>query len=153
MYIGAAITRRLNQVGFKMKRIIDTVAQTVTFTFGEDVAPLVFHADRASEANQRYAQMHGWSARLGDTAAIVRKQKDGTVVDVTEAMRRAEIARLADHYESGAEAWDVGARPSFNPMVQELAAALGTDYATAKIKFDEQVRAQFAAMIAAAKAE
>lgn len=138
-----------------MKRIIDAAQQTVTFTFSEEngvkTEPLVFHADRASEANRDYAELHGWSARLGDTAAIVRKQKDGTTINVTEAMRRAEIARLADHYESGAEAWDIGARPSFNPMVQELAAALGTDYTTAKIKFGEQIRAQFNAMLQAAK--
>lgn len=136
-----------------MKRIIDAAARTVTFTFGEDVAPLTFHADMASEATQRYAELHGWSARLGDCAAIVRKQKDGTVIDVTEAMRRAEIARLAEHYESGAEQWDVSARPSFNPQIAELAAALGTDYAQAKIKYEEQIRAAFASMIAAAKAE
>lgn len=135
-----------------MKTDINVEAQTISWTFDDTVAPIVLHADKISDSNAVYATLYGLQVRGTRAAAIVRKNpKTGVVIEVTEAMRRTEIARIVEHLESGAEAWDVGARPSFNPMVQELAAALGCDYATAKIKFDERIRAEFNAMVAEAK--
>jgi hypothetical protein len=116
-----------------MKKAIK--GNTIVFTFGNDVPELVFDATKAAQVNRAYAEMHGWSGRLGDAAAIPREQKDGSVITVTEAMRREAIAELAAHYEGGSVEWNMkgSARaPVQNAAIAGLAAKMGLTYTAAE---------------------
>lgn len=88
-----------------MKKAI--TGNLVKFTFDEDVPALTFDCTKMSEANRAYAIPFGMCHRLGDMAALSRKQSDGTIVTITEAMRRASIEEGVKHYESGSADWDM----------------------------------------------
>ena len=114
-----------------MERKHDVVAGTVTFSFDDGLEPVVFHAERASAANRAYAPLFGFGSRIQDGAALSKKQKDGTVIKITESMRRDEIIRLVDHFESGSTDWNAGRTPSVDPRATALAAKRGITYAEA----------------------
>lgn len=93
-----------------IRREIDAAARTVTFTAmrmnadGEGeidptIGQLVFHADRASTANNAYAALHGFNQRIGDAAAL---DAGASMADKFAAMRT-----LVDHYETGSDDWDL----------------------------------------------
>lgn len=105
---------------------------TVAFTFAEGVAPVIFDATKASAANRAYAEMHGWSAAIGDGAALSRKDKDGNVITITEAMRRESVLEKVTHYESGGDAWERRAVRVIaqNPTWLAIAEKRGVSYET-----------------------
>ena len=113
-----------------MKVTRNDALKQITFTFDNDVPALTFDATKAHPSMAAFAEMHGWEQRLRDNAAIGRKQKDGTVITVTEAMRRDAVAELATHYESGAESWNMRAAkaPAQNPIWAQIAAKKGMTY-------------------------
>lgn len=114
-----------------MKRKIN--GSTIQFTFDNGLAGVTFNAGRASAATKAYAEMHGWNARIGDGAALSRKQKDGTVITITEQMRRDEIVRLVEHYESGTPDWELGRKEFIDPRAVKLAEAKGISVNEAKV--------------------
>lgn len=87
-----------------MKKAI--AGQTVVFSF-DGLDSVTFDAGKAGAANRAYAEMHGWQARIGDMAAISRTQKDGSVITVTEGMRRDAILEGVAHYEAGGAVWEL----------------------------------------------
>ena len=91
-----------------MKKSYDVNTQVATFTF-DGLEPLTFTVGKCSAKVEAEFLGHGVLARLGDMAAVSRKQKDGSVITVTEAMRRAEIEAGIAHYESGTEQWELRA--------------------------------------------
>ena len=112
---------------------VNTTGKVITFTFDDAaVAPITFDATKASVPMREYAEMHGWEQRLRDNAAIARKQKDGTVITVTEAMRADAVRELVTHYESGATVWTVKAKPAEDPTIRKIADKLGVTYAEAQ---------------------
>ncbi len=124
-----------------MKKVIDAAAQTVTFTFDDGLAPISLAMSDVSPVNATYAMLHGFGARIGDNAAISRKQKDGSVIKVTEQMRREEIAKMVAHYASGTNEWDMGRQTPIDPRAVKLAEAKGISIEEAKqrlakIEFD-----------------
>lgn len=129
-----------------MKKVINAVAGTVTFTF-EGLAPVVLDVEKMSDATRTYGLLHGMSARIGDNAARSRKQPDGSIVNVTEEMRRADVLELVAHYESGTEAWELRtsrAAPQ-NPVILGIAAKRGCTYAEAEAFLAEQFLSDVAA--------
>lgn len=138
-----------------MKKAINELARTITFTFdaASGLEPVVFDPAKASAANRDYAVLHGFAARLGDNAAIAKSKENGFTV--TEAMRRDAIIELRDHYESGAEAWNVkasGTRAA--PRVkafEDLAAAMGVTYEQAMAAAATAALADIAKLGAAAE--
>lgn len=102
----------------------------VTFTFGDGLAPVVFDAAKAGATNRAYAEMHGWQARIGDNAAIARKAADGSIITVTEQMRREAVAELVEFYHAGGEVWETRAtrKAVQNPTWLALAAKRGVSY-------------------------
>jgi hypothetical protein len=109
-----------------MKKSIDAVAQTVTFTF-DGAEPVVFKASSTNEANRQYAILHGFSARIGDSAAMYK----------TEPERRAAIVGMVEHYAKPDAEWNVTksgtkAAPQ-NPVVLEIAGRLGMTYEAALV--------------------
>jgi len=115
--------------------------KTLTFTFDGDLSPVVFNADGSPHAER--AMMHGFEQRLRDAAAIARKQKDGSVITVTEAMRRERVAALAEHL-STSDKWEMTAArvPAKNPVIQQLADARGITYEQAQAWIAEQAIAE-----------
>lgn len=115
-----------------MKKAIDVAAQQIKFTF-DGLEPITLDVTKVSAEVQDYAVYHGLQARIGDNAAISRKQADGTVVAVTEQMRRDSIKELVDHYESGSVDWSTGRKAAaLNPAILALAEKLGKSYTEAQ---------------------
>lgn len=121
---------------------------SITFTFDGDLPPLTFDATVASPEMRAYAEMHGWEQRLRDNAAIQRKQKDGSVITVTEQMRRDAVAELVDHYAGGATVWTVKAKVAENPAMRKIAdAKFAGDYTAAQKWYNEKLIAEMQEII------
>lgn len=131
-----------------MKKAINVAAQTITFSFegfhtrsGEpgheiindnpELAPITLAMADVSPANATYAMLHGFGARIGDNAALSRKQKDGSVIKITETMRREEILKMVSHYASGSAEWELGRTAQIDPRAVKLAEAKGITIAEA----------------------
>lgn len=127
-----------------MKKIIDTTARTITFTFEDGLEPVVFHPDNAGQQAREYATLHGFSARIGDNAAIAKSEANA--FRVTEDMRRGAVLELVNHYNAGG-AWEVARAakaPAQNPVIAAIAAKLGVTYEAAQAKVAEQFLAEMA---------
>ena len=101
-----------------MKKVINAQAQTVTFTFEGELAPIVLAMSQVSPANAAYAMLHGFAARVGDNAAIKKSAENNYTV--TEAMRREAVAELvAEHARIGnvyVNRNQIGAVPGVQPF-------------------------------------
>lgn len=129
-----------------MKKVIDAVAQTVTFTFDGGLAPIVLAMSQVHPDNATYAMLHGFAARIGDNAAIQKSAENNYTV--TEAMRREAVAELVDHYASGSADWSPKARAkkeTFNPHIQAIANKRGCTYAEAQAWFNAKLMAELEA--------
>lgn len=129
-----------------MKKLPITSAVSITFTF-DGLAPVVFDASKAAAPMRHHAEMHGWQARIGDNAAIARKAADGSIINVTEQMRRDAVVELVEHYESASEQWAIRASASVkqNPHIAAIAAKRGCTYAEAEAWFNEKLMAELEA--------
>lgn len=141
--------------GSIVKKIINPAEGTITFKFDipadatdearAALAPITFDPAKAAPNNRAYAELHGWSARIGDAAALSRNAENGH--KVTEAMRRAEVAAMVEHYEGGSTDWNVrgpgaGKKAApLNPIILAISQKMGCSYEEAQAK----VAAQFLA--------
>lgn len=102
----------------------------VTFSFSDNLPPVTFDMAKMSDENRERMLQHGAEARIGDNAAISRKQKDGAVIVVTEAMRREAVVDLVGFYESGTKEWATRASRVIarNPTWLKLAEKRGVSY-------------------------
>ena len=118
-----------------MKTIVN--GSTITFTF-DGAEPVTFDATAAAAHTER-AMMHGFEQKIRDNAAISRKQKDGTVITVTESMRRDAVLEMVNHLTTSA-GWNIrsAAVPKQNPVFAAIASKLGITYeeAMAKVQAD-----------------
>ena len=115
-----------------MKKSINIAAQQIVFTFDE-LPTVTLDVTKVSDDVLEHAQYHGLQARIGDNAAIARKQGD-TIITVTEAMRRDAVLELVGHYESGTADWSIkGTRAApQNPTILAIAAKRGCTYVEAE---------------------
>ena len=144
-----------------MKKTLNTIAQTVTFTFdghldkegavvNEALAPVTLAMKDVSPANATYAMLHGFAARIGDNAAITKSAENGYTV--TEAMRRAEVEKMTNFYADGANVdWNMrgAAAPKaapLNPAILTLAQKLGKSYEEAMAWYNAKLMAELASM-------
>ncbi len=67
---------------------------------------LVFRPRQASLLNRSMAEFHGWKARLMERAAVDASTTTGKT---DPAAKYATLAKTIAHYESGTEAWELGA--------------------------------------------
>lgn len=128
-----------------MKKAIDAVNQTVTFTF-DGLEPVTLAMREVSSPNAMYAMLHGFAARIGDNAAIPKSAENG--FRVTEAMRRDAVLELVDHYRSGSAEWSPRAKargPSYNPHIQAIAEKKGCSYDEAAAWFQAKLMAELGA--------
>lgn len=103
---------------------------TITYTF-EGLEPLVFNTTLVSGTVWSMAAVDRLHNRCKDMAAIERQQRDGTVITVTERMRRDAVKAGIDHYESGTVEWNLkgGTRPApQNAAILAIAAKMGKTY-------------------------
>lgn len=122
--------------------------RTLTFTF-DGLEPVVFDADKASATVQAQATMHGFEQRIRDNAAIARRQKDGSIITVTEEMRRNAVSEMVTHLESGTESWNmrVARAAPQNAAILALANAMGVTYAEAEAHIAKTLVAEMQAKI------
>ena len=128
-----------------MKKVINTNAQAVTFTF-DGLAPVTLSMFDVTPANATYAMLHGFAARIGDNAAIQKSAENG--FNVTEAMRREAVLELVNHYTSGSVEWNTRVserKPAQNPLWLRLAQTRGVSY---EIIAAEKVAADLAELAA-----
>lgn len=112
---------------------IQSTDEAITFSF-TDLEPVVFNAGWVHDDLRQHAMMAALLNRIKDNAAISRKQPDGTVIDVTEAMRRDKVVEMAHHLESGGTDWNLKGtrRPVQNATILGLAAKRGCTYEEAE---------------------
>ena len=144
-----------------MKKTINTQDRSVTFTFDgyQDkdgnvvnvaLAPVTLRTDTVNQANTMYAMLHGFAARIGDSAAIPKSAENNFTV--TEAMRRAEVEAMVAFYSNPDNVeWNqrVAAGPkkaAFNPAIQAIAEKMGKTYEEAMIWFNAKLLAELDAM-------
>jgi len=129
-----------------MKKVINAVAQTVTFTFEGDLAPIVLAMSQVNPANATYAMLHGFAARVGDNAAIQKSAENNYTV--TEAMRRDAVKELVDHYASGSTDWSPKAKAKvekLNPHIMAIAQKRNCTYEEAQAWFNAKLMAELEA--------
>lgn len=128
-----------------MKKSYDVATQQATFTF-DGLEPLVFNVAKCDASIEAEFLGHGVLARLGDMAAIPRKDVPGGTI--TETMRRDAIAQGITHYESGTTDWNMkgGTRaPVQNPTILAIASKLGVTYAEAEAEVARRMLADLEA--------
>ena len=119
----------------------------IVFTFDNDLPSITFRPDMASAENEEYAMLMGYQANIRDQAALSRKQKDKTIVTITEEMRHAEIQARVAYLESGAKEWSVRgpkAAPQ-NATILAIAAKLGITYGEAEAEVARRMLAEMVA--------
>lgn len=119
-----------------MKKVI--VGQVVRFTFEDGVAPYELDCTKLTAPIKEHAVPFAMAHRLGDNAAIARKDpKTGAIVNVTEAMRRDAVAEIGDYLAGGATDWNMKQSvrvPAVNQAVVKMAARLGITYEEAIVR-------------------
>ena len=126
-----------------MKKSINTILNTVTFTF-DGLEAVVLRAADVTPANQAYAMLHGLSARTGDSAAIAKSEANAYTV--TEAMRREAVLEMVAHLTSSDE-WNMKVsekKAPVNATIAAIAVKLGCTYEEAQAKVAEQFLADMA---------
>lgn len=127
-----------------MKTLVQ--GNTITFSFDDAaLAPVVFDASLAEVHAQR-AMLHGFEQKIRDSAAIARKQKDGSVIHVTEAMRHAEVLATVTRLTTTTQWNQAEQTAKQSPAIAALAAKLGKSYSEAEAWFAEKVQAELDAM-------
>lgn len=76
----------------------------------KDAGDFTFNPRLASVQNRAQAERHGWIQRISDGGALGRNAETGQPASPADKMARMQ--RLAEHYESGAEAWAIKATAS-----------------------------------------
>ena len=102
----------------------------LTFTFDGGLPAVICDTTKVSAEIKHYAMLDRIMSSIGDTAAIPKLQPNGTVIMVTEAMRRAKVAERAAYLESGTTAWTVRAAKASvqNPIWLAMATKRGVSY-------------------------
>lgn len=128
-----------------MKKSINTVANTVTFTF-EGLDAIVLKMADVNPSNQAYAALHGMAARIGDAAAIPKTEANAFTV--TEAMRRDAVAEMVAHYTGGSAEWNLRVserKAPQNATIAAIAAKMGISYQEAEAYIAEKMLAELSA--------
>lgn len=96
------------------------MAKTQSYTFDSSRNVIVFPDPRGDDypgieldinaiavKNRQRAELHGWHARINDTAAIGVADKDGKIIPAAERarMKAERMNELCRFYESGTEDW------------------------------------------------
>lgn len=125
--------------------IIDEVAQTLTFKVdGHKDVPIVHLLKLTHPDNIAYAALHGFKQRDVDGAAVdAADKKTGIIRTYAERCRlkHERIARLVEHYNSGAPDWDLmrsagGGIDNTGLTIEAIGRVYDWDIATVEVKVD-----------------
>lgn len=94
-------------------------AGILSFTF-DGLEPVIFDSNRCPNLEFR-AMMHGFEQRIRDNAALSRKQKDGSVITITEQMRRDAVEEMVAHLHANGT-WEMGRTAPIDPRVAKYLA-------------------------------
>jgi hypothetical protein len=117
---------------------------SIQFTFADEVEGLTFDASKVTSENVKHSAMIlGFSNKLRDCAALERKRKDGTIIAITEQMRRDAVLPMITHLESGGE-WAIRAAKvaAENPTIRKIANSLGITYSEAEAEIARRMLAE-----------
>lgn len=125
-------------LSFKLHGVAKDDSQTDVPVMDE----IKFYPGDCSESVRKFAEWHGWEQRLRDAAAKPRDTKTGK--SASPAEKFAAIRKLAEHYLSGAENWNLRTGPSAgagqNDDKQMLKAALAEYFPTVgKVRSAEEI--------------
>ena len=119
------IRKRKEWIARTINEAVGTITLQAMRQVADDEKPvavgdaLVFDTTKASNAVRQYATLHGFTQRLGDATAL---SAGATLEEKFDAARQ-----LVEHYESGAESWNLKAsRAKVDPeaMLAQLVATL-----------------------------
>lgn len=116
-----------------MKKSINTITNSITFTFDDGLDPLTLKMADVNPSNRAYAALHGIAHRCGDAAAISRTEANAYTV--TEAMRREAVAEMVAHYGGGSAEWNLkpsARKPAQNATILAIAERMGCTYEEAE---------------------
>lgn len=106
---------------------------TQTFKIGGQ--SVTFHPDMVDPTLRARAELHGWKQRISDKAALSRDPKTGK--SATPEQKFAAVKAIIDHYESGADKWEMeraggggGGRSDSSYILQALANVQDVDLKT-----------------------
>ena len=122
-----------------MKKALVAGTTVIRYTF-TNLPDYDFDYSKAAEPMRDYAEVHGWSARLTDTAAGAK----------TEAERREAVVSLGTYYTDGAVAWNVKTSAKaapINPAFVKIAALRQCSYEEAQAWYNEKLIAEMQAMV------
>ena len=116
----------------------------LVFTF-DGLESIVFDSTAATVSHED-AAMHGYEQKIRDNAAISRKQKDGTVIDVTEAMRRDAVQEMVTHLTTSTD-WNMAKRAgvsaataaSLKAAIETIADLMGVSFEEAKAMHEARI--------------
>ena len=119
-----------------MKKAIN--GNLVEFTF-DGLMPVVFDATKANEDNRKRAEMLGWMNKHGDCAALSRKGEDGSVIEITEQMRRDAVLASCERFVVEGATWEQRnvRAPAQDKFILAMAAKFGITYEAAQAKIAE----------------
>ena len=122
-----------------MKKAINTITNSVTFTF-EGLDAVTLKMADVNPSNQAYAALHGMAARIGDNAAIAKSEANAYTV--TEAMRREAVLEMVEHYTGGSAEWNLRVserKAPQNATIAAIAAKLGITYTEAEAEVQRRM--------------
>ena len=127
-------------------------ATKLVFSF-DGLEGVEFDRDRVNEGIRLDAEMHGYEQKIRDNAAISRKQKDGTVINITEDMRRSAVLEMVTHLQS-ADTWNMRASKIApqNPVFLDVATRRNCTYAEAEAWYSANMISEMQKLIDAEKA-
>lgn len=119
----------------------------IVFTF-DGLDAVEFDRERVNPVLNIEAEMHGYEQKIRDNAAISRKQKDGSVITVTEQMRRDAVMEMVNHLHTSAT-WNMrtAATPKLNPVFLDIAAKRGCTYQEAETWYANKMVAEMQKLI------
>lgn len=102
-----------------------------------------FDPSKAAEQHRRRAEQHGWIQRISDRAAIARDLE--TNLPATPAEKKARMAELAQHYESGSADWNLkgGGGGAGSITIEAIARIKSVSYEVAEGFVEEYAEKKF----------
>ena len=126
-------------------KLATMTADAITFTF-DGLESVTLDPKVCAATINEQARLMGLQARMRDAAALSRKQPDGTVITITEEMRRAECLTMRDHLATATEWAMKGTRTApQNPTILAIAAKLGMTYTEAEAEIQRRMLAEMVA--------
>lgn len=126
-----------------------------TWDFGAEIGQVTFDPDKVSDVNRARFMMFGMKQRIADAAALSRNPETGE--SASPAEKCAEMLRMAEHYMTGTDQWELraaGPKEDGASWVSRALVELGkaADVAEANAKVVKLAEAKFGGEVGKARA-